>query len=33
MKIGELDIKKAYFGVKEITSDNAYLGDIPIKKK
>lgn len=32
MKIGELDIKKAYFGVKELTPNNAYLGDVPIKK-
>ena len=32
MKIGELDIKKAYFGAKEITPSNAYLGDVPIKK-
>lgn len=32
MKIGELDIKKAYFGAKELTPDNAYLGDVPIKK-
>lgn len=32
MKIGELDIKKAYFGAKELTPTNAYLGDVPIKK-
>lgn len=32
MKIGELDIKKAYFGTKELTPTNAYLGDVPIKK-
>lgn len=32
MKLGELDIKKAYFGAKELTPNNAYIGTIPIIK-
>ena len=32
MKLGELDIKKAYFGTKELTPNNAYIGTIPIIK-
>lgn len=30
MKLGTLDIKKAYFGSRELTSDNAFIGTIPL---
>lgn len=30
MKLGTIDIKKAYFGTNELTSSNAYLGTEPI---
>ena len=30
MKVGNIDIKKAYFGTKELTSKNAFIGVVPI---
>ena len=30
MKIGKLDIKKAYYGSKELTTNNAFVGSVPL---